>query len=108
MEEVQLSIAGTIPRTGKVLGAAIDNRNTSMMLHIGNVNTVSLRDAQILRVRFVAVNGFRCDEHPSGRGGYANEISKAIGRNSSLYTFTRQVKTSGALAPPGAAQRDGE
>jgi len=34
---------------------------------------------------------------PQGAVGYANEISQAVGRNSSLYTFTRQIKISGAI-----------
>jgi hypothetical protein len=109
VEEVQLSIAGTIPRTGKVAGAAIDNRNTSMMLHIGNVNTqigcemlkYSASDS-LPSMDFVAMN------IPQGVVSYANEISKAIGRNSSLYTFTRQVKTSGALAFRQALRREME
>jgi hypothetical protein len=108
VEEVQLSIAGTIPRTGKVAGAAIDNRNTSMMLHIGNVNTqigcemlkYSASDAPSFD--FVAMN------IPHGVVSYANEISKAIGRSSTLYTFTRQVKTSGALAFRQALRREME
>jgi len=109
VEEVQLSIAGTIPRTGRVAGAAIDNRNTSMMLHIGNVNTqvgcemlkYSASDTSP-SMDFVAMN------IPQGVVSYANEISKAIGRNSSLYTFTRQIKTSGALAFRQALRREME
>jgi hypothetical protein len=108
VEEVQLSIAGTIPRTGKVAGAAIDNRNTSMMLHIGNVNTqvgcemLKYSASDSASFDFVAMN------IPQGVVSYANEISKAIGRNSSLYTFTRQVKTSGALAFRQALRREME
>lgn len=108
VEEVQLSIAGTIPKTGKVAGAAIDNRNTSMMLHIGNVNTqvgcemLKYSASDSPSFDFVAMN------IPQGVVSYANEISKAIGRSSSLYTFTRQVKTSGALAFRQALRREME
>ena len=35
--EVQLSIAGTIPRIGKAGATAIDNRNTSVLIDIGSV-----------------------------------------------------------------------
>src|SRR5262249_37326507 len=35
--EVQLSIAGTIPRIGKSGATTIDNRNTSVLVDIGNV-----------------------------------------------------------------------
>src|SRR5215470_13799200 len=37
--EVQLSIASTIPRTGKVGAIPIDNRNTSALIHIGGAST---------------------------------------------------------------------
>jgi hypothetical protein len=106
--EVQLSIAGTISRTAKVDGASIDNRNTSMMLHIGNANTQI--GCEILKYSasdsptfdFVAMN------LPQGVVSYANEISKATGRSSTLFTFTRQVKTSGAQAFRQALRREME
>ena len=96
--EVQLSIAGTIPRTGKVDGIPVDNRNTSMLLHIGNAST----QAGYEMLKYSAVDSpsfdFVAINIPQGVVSYANEISKAVGRNSSLYTFARQVKISGALA----------
>jgi hypothetical protein len=98
--EVQLSVAGTIPRTGKIAGASIDNRNTSALIHIGNASTqagyemlkYSASESELPSFDFVAMN------IPQGVVSYANEVSRAVGRNSSLYTFTRQVKTSGALS----------
>ena len=39
VEEVQLSIAGTITRTSKVGPTPIDNRNTSALIHIGYAST---------------------------------------------------------------------
>jgi hypothetical protein len=96
--EVQLSIAGTIPRTGKVGVTSIDNRNTSSLIHIGNASTqggyemLKYSTSDSASFDFVAMN------IPQGVVSYANEISRAVGRNSSLYTFTRQVKTSTASA----------
>jgi hypothetical protein len=98
VEEVQMSIAGTIPRTGKVDGVSVDNRNTSMLIHIGNAST----QAGYEMLKYSSVDSpsfdFAAINIPHGVVSYANEISKAVGRNSSMYTFARQVKTSGALA----------
>jgi hypothetical protein len=108
VDEVQMSIAGTISRTGKVAGVSIDNRNTSVLIHIGNASTqvgcemLKYSASDSPSFDFVAMN------IPQGVVSYANEISKAIGRNSSLYTFTRQVKTSGALAFRQALRREME
>ena len=93
-----MSIAGTIPRTGKVDGVSVDNRNTSMLIHIGNAST----QAGYEMLKYSSVDSpsfdFAAINIPHGVVSYANEISKAVGRNSGMYTFARQVKTSGALA----------
>jgi len=94
--EVQLSVAGTIPRTWKVAGASTDNRNTSALIHIGNASTqagyevLKYSSADSPSFDFVAMS------IPQGVISYANEVSKAVGLGSSLYTFTRQVKTTSA------------
>src|SRR5262245_1913851 len=104
--EVQLSIAGTIPRTGKVGVTSIDNRNTSALIHIGNASTqggyemLKYSTSDSASFDFVAMN------IPQGVVNYANEISRAVGRNSSLYTFTRQVRTSTASAFRQALRRE--
>jgi len=98
LTEVQMSIAHTIPRTGKVGPTSFDNRNTSALIHIGSASMqggyemLNYSSSDSPSFDFVAMN------IPQGVVSYSNEISRAVGRNSSLYTFTRQVKTSGARA----------
>jgi hypothetical protein len=106
--EVQLSIAHTIPRTGKVGATSIDNRNTSVLIHIGGVSTqggyemLKYSPSDSPSFDFIAMN------IPHGVVSYANEISRAVGRNSSLYTFTRQVETSSAIAFRQALRKEVE
>jgi len=106
--EVQLSIASTIPRTGKVGVTSIDNRNTSALIQIGGASTqggyemLKYSPSDSPSFDFVAMN------IPHGVVSYANEISRAVGRNSSLYTFTRQVKTSSAVAFRQALRKEME
>jgi hypothetical protein len=94
--EVQLSVAGTIPRTWKVGGASTDNRNTSALIHIGNASTqagyevLKYSSSDSPSFDFVAMS------IPQGVVSYANEVSKAVGAGSSLFTFTRQIKTTSA------------
>jgi hypothetical protein len=94
--EVQLSVAGTIQRTWKVAGVLTDNRNTSALIHIGNASTqagyemLKYSSSDLPAFDFVAMS------IPQGVVSYANEVSKAVGVGSTLFTFTRQVKTSSA------------
>ena len=44
-------------------------------------------------VDYIAMMSF-----PQGAVSYASEISQAVGRNSSLFTFIRQVKISGTIS----------
>ena len=96
--EVQMSIAHTIPRTGKLGPTSFDNRNTSALIHIGSASTqggyemLNYSSSDSPSFDFVAMN------IPQGVVSYANEISRSVGRNSTLYTFTRQIKTSSARA----------
>src|SRR5262245_39349133 len=96
--EVQLSIAGTIPRTGKVGQTSIDNRNTSVLIHIGSAGTQGgyemlkySQSSDLPAFDFVAMSV------PQGAVSYANEVSRAVGPSSTLFTFTRQVKTTSAI-----------
>jgi hypothetical protein len=106
--EVQLSIASTIPRTGKVGATSIDNRNTSELIHIGSSSTqggyeaLKYSPSDSPSFDFIAMN------IPQGVVSYANEISRAVGRNSTQYTFTRQVKTSSAVAFRQALRKEME
>jgi hypothetical protein len=98
VEEVQLSIAGTITRTSKVGSIPIDNRNTSALINIGYASTqagyemLKYASSASPSFEFVAMN------IPQGVVSYTNEVSKAVGRNSSVYSFARQAKTFSALS----------
>ena len=104
--EVQLSIAGTIPRTGKVGAISIDNRNTSVLIHLGAAGTqggyemLKYSPSDSPSFDFIAMN------IPQGVVSYANEISRAVGPSSSQYTFTRQVQNSGARTFRQALRRE--
>ncbi len=106
--EIQLSIAGTIPRTGKVGATSIDSRSTSVLFHIGATSTqggyemLKYSPSDSPSFDFVAMN------IPQGVVSYANEISRAVGPRSGLYTFTRQVKASGALTFRQTLRRETE
>jgi hypothetical protein len=108
VEEVQLSIAGTITRTSKVGPIPIDNRNTSALIQIGYASTqagyemLKYSTSASPSFDFVAVN------IPQGVVSYANEVSKAVGRNSSVYSFARQAKTSAALSFRQALRKEME
>jgi len=94
--EVQLSVAGTIPRTWKVAGASTDNRNTSALIHFGNASTQAGYEMLKYSSSDSPAFDFVAMSIPQGVISYANEVSKAVGVGSSLFTFTRQVKTSSA------------
>jgi hypothetical protein len=104
--EVQLSIAGTIPRTGKVGAISIDNRNTSVLIHLGASGTqggyemLKYSPSDSPTFDFIAMN------IPQGMVSYANEISRAVGPSSGQYTFTRQVQNSGARTFRQALRRE--
>src|SRR5262249_60089152 len=92
--EVQLSVAGTISRTWKVAGVSTDNRNTSALIHFGNASTqagyemLKYSSSDLPSFDFVAMS------IPQGVISYANEVSKAVGVGSGLFTFTSKVNTS--------------
>jgi hypothetical protein len=95
--EVQLSIAGAIPRIGKAGGASIDNRNTSVLMDIGAAGTqggyelLRYSPADAPSVDFVALS------FPQGALSYANEIGRKVGENREMSAFMQQVKVSGAM-----------
>jgi hypothetical protein len=95
--EVQLSIAGTIPRTSKVGQTSIDNRNTSVLIHIGSVGTQGGYEMFKYSTSETPAFDFVAMSVPQGAVSYANEISRAVGPSSTLFTFTRQVKTTSAI-----------
>jgi hypothetical protein len=105
--EIQLSIAGTIPRTGKIGAASINNRSASILLHVGRAGTQGgyetvkyLSDPP--SYDFVAMN------IPHGVVSYANEISQAVGPGGGLRAFSQQIKASGASAFRNALRKEAE
>lgn len=108
LTEVQMSIAGTIPRTEKVGDTSIDNRSTSVLIHIGSAGTqggyemLKYSPSDSPSFDFVVMN------IPQGVVSYANEISRAVGPSSSEYTFARQVKATGALTFRQALRKEME
>src|SRR6266508_2117324 len=76
--------------------ASTDNRNTSALIHNSNDSTqagyemLKYSSSDSPSFDFVAMS------IPQGVISYANEVSKAVGLDSSLFTFTRQVKTTSA------------
>jgi hypothetical protein len=95
--EVQLSIGGTIPLTQKVGPISIDNRYTSVLIHLGAAATQGGYEMLNYSTSDKASFDYVTMNIPQGVVSYANEISRAVGPSSTLYTFTRQVKASGAL-----------
>jgi hypothetical protein len=97
--EVQMSIAGTIPRTSKVGVTAIDNRNTSVLIHIGGASTqggyemLKYSPSDSPSFDFIAMS------IPQGVVSYTNEISRVVGaNNATLFPFIREVKASSAIS----------
>jgi hypothetical protein len=96
--EVQLSIAGAVPRIGKASGASIDNRNTSVLIDIGGAGTqggyelLRYSPSDMPTVDFVSLS------FPQGALSYANEVGRALGANGDLSAFMQQVKASGAAS----------
>jgi len=103
--EVQLSVAGTIPRIVKVGATMIDNRNTSVLIDIGSVGAQG--GYEMLKYS-QSVFDYVAMSIPQGTVSYANEISRVVGENSDLPTFTRQVRASGATSFRQALRRETE
>jgi hypothetical protein len=95
--EVQLSIAGTIPRTIKVGANLIDNRNTSVLFHIGGASTQGGYEMLKYSTPDTATFDFIAMSIPQGMVSYTNEIRRVLDQNADQYVFTRQVRDSGAL-----------
>lgn len=96
--EVELSIAGTVPRREKIGEAWVDVRNSSVLVEIGN--TVTRGGYQILKYRPPARPGyeFATMSIPYGTTNLANEISHVMGDNNNLLDFIRRISTSGAAS----------
>jgi hypothetical protein len=108
VEEVQLSIAGTIQRTTKVGTALIDNRNTSALIHIGVASTLggyemlkyAPSESDLPAFDFIAMSV------PQGVVSYANEISRTVGPGANLGAFIREVKDTSAMNFRQALRRE--
>jgi hypothetical protein len=114
-DEVQLSIAGTIPRTTKVGARLIDNRNTSMLFHIGGASTQGGYEMLKYAPSDSPAFDFIAMSIPYGAISYANEIGQIVDRNNSLagptaklYAFSREVKASSAISFRQALRKEME
>jgi hypothetical protein len=96
-EEVQLSIAGTIPRVIKRNGTSLDNRNTSMLLHIGGSSTQGGYEMLKYSSSDSPAFDFTTMSLPHGVLSYANEINRVVGLNANLFAYAREVKASSAI-----------
>jgi len=104
--ELQLCIAGTIPRLGREGEASIDNRTTSALIEIGFAGAQGgyelLRHSKSGTAVFDTVSM----SIPQGGMTYANEINRAVGENSDLPAFMRQIKASRAINFRQALRRE--
>lgn len=99
LTEVQLSIAGTIPRTSRVGATAFDNRNTSMLIHIGGASTQGGYEMLKYSPSDPPAFDFITMSIPQGVVSYTNEISRVVGaNNATLFPFIREVKASSAIS----------
>ncbi len=106
--EVQLKIAGTIPRTQRIGDTTIDNRNTSMLFHIGVSSTQGGYEMLKYATTDSPAFDFVTMNIPHGVVSYANEISQAVGPSSSLLTYSRQVRATAALTFRQALRKEME
>jgi hypothetical protein len=97
MAEVQMSIVGTIPRVSKSGATPVDNRNTSMLIHIGGASTQGGYEMLKYSPSDTPAFDFVAMSIPHGVVSYANEIGQIVGPNASYFTFAREVKASGAI-----------
>lgn len=97
VKEVQMSIVGTIPRVSKSGATPVDNRNTSMLIHIGGASTQGGYEMLKYSPSDTPAFDFVAMSIPHGVVSYANEISRVVGPTASYFTFAREVKASGAV-----------
>jgi len=108
LDEVQLRIAGAVPKIGRDGAAVIDSRNTSMLLHVSGMGAQGGYELLKYSQSSGPVIDYVTMSVPQGAVGYANEIIQALGRNSNLYTFIRQIKISGATSFRQALRKEVE
>jgi hypothetical protein len=97
MAEVQMSIVGTIPRVSKSGATPVDNRNTSMLIHIGGASTQGGYEMLKYSPSDTPAFDFVAMSIPHGVVSYANEISGIVGPSATPFAFAREVKASGAV-----------
>jgi hypothetical protein len=109
VDEVQMSIAGTIPRIIKNGATSIDNRNTSVLLHIGGASTQGGYEMLKYSASDSPSFDFIAMSIPQGVVSYTNEISRSVGsNNATLFPFIREVKSSGAMSFRQALRKEME
>ena len=108
LDEVQLRIAGAVPKVDRDGPALIASRNTTMLLHVGSMGAEGGYELLKYYQSSGPVVDYVAMSVPQGAVGYANEISQTVGRNSSLYTFIKQVKISGMMSFRQALRKEVE
>jgi hypothetical protein len=88
--EVQLSIAGTIPQREQIGNTWIDNRNSSVLINIGNYNTTG--GYQLLRYIPSAQYDFVTMNIPYGTISFTNEIQRVAGDNATWASLVESAR----------------
>ena len=104
--QVQLSIAGTIPRLGKTGATSIDNRNTSVLIDISSAGAQGGYELLKYSPSDSPVFDFVAMSLPQGAVSYANELSRTVGETGDLSAFARQAKVSNAASFRQALRRE--
>ncbi|MGH9843540.1 MAG: hypothetical protein ACREEM_32785 [Blastocatellia bacterium] len=92
--EVQLSIAGTIPRLAKTGDVWVDNRNSSVLIDVGSFGVQGGYELLRYLPSDSPVFDFVAMSLPHGAMSYANEVSRTVGENKDLSVFIRGVRAS--------------
>ncbi len=104
--EIQLNIVGTIPQRERVGSTSIDNRNSSVLIEVGNHSTRG--GYQLLRYTPSAQYDFVTMNISQGTMSFSNEVSKALGEEGDWTTIIQQAKTLGSSSLREALQRERE
>lgn len=109
--EIQLGIAGTVPRRYRSNGKWFDNRSVSMLLDISNSNIRGGYQQLIQTQRGGTEYDYVTWDIPKGTTSLAVEVASAIGPNTDLQTFAKRASLSSGsyrvLARMEAAKKPG-
>ncbi len=106
--EIQLRIAGTIPRIVKSGTARIDNRNSSVLIDLGNTGTLCGYEFLKHPPAEPSTFDFASMSMPWGPVSYASEAGQSIKENSDNAVFLQYLRDKGAPLLRAALQRETE